>query len=85
VAVKRIFAPDTQVVKRAEIPPVHVKKAVWHPNADRRYAVIVFAQDEEAIELREGDAIGPLVVKSIKPSGVLFFHDGVEVRYNVGD
>jgi hypothetical protein len=80
-----LSALDAKLVKRIEVPPIRVNKAVWHPDAARRHAVVTFAQDGEALKLREGDAIGPLVVKSIKPGGVLFYHDGVEVRYNVGD
>jgi hypothetical protein len=77
--------PIPKLSKRAEVPPVRVKKTVWHPDADRRHAVISFASNGETIELKEGDAIGPLIVKSIKPGGVLFYHDGIEIRYNVGD
>jgi hypothetical protein len=80
-----LSALDAKVVRRIEVPPVRVNKAVWHPDAARRHAFVTFAQDGEALKLREGDAIGPLVVKSIKPGGVLFYHDGVEIRYNVGD
>ncbi len=39
---------------------------------------------EEALRLKEGDAIGPLVIKAIKPGSVLFNHDGIEITYNVG-
>jgi hypothetical protein len=35
-------------------------------------------------ELHEGDAIGPLVVSEIEPSGVVFVRDGVELRRRVG-
>jgi hypothetical protein len=37
-----------------------------------------------ARELHEGDAIGPLVVSEIGPSGVVFLLDGVELRRRVG-
>jgi type II secretory pathway component PulC len=73
------------MVERVQVPPVSVKKTVWHPDARRRFAVITFEEDGELLELSEGDAIGPLVVKAIKPSGVLFYHNGVEIRYNVGE
>ena len=36
------------------------------------------------LELKEGDAVGPLVVESIKPGGVFFAHDGVSVLHKVG-
>jgi len=38
----------------------------------------------EVLELNEGDAVGPLVVESIKPGGVYFMHDGVSVLHKVG-
>jgi len=39
---------------------------------------------EEVLRLKEGDAVGPLVVKTINPGSVLFNHDGIEIVYNVG-
>jgi hypothetical protein len=77
--------PDIQVTRRADVPTVRVRKTIWHPRPDRREAVVAFGADGETLNLKEGDAIGPLVVKSIKPGGILFHHEGVEIRYNVGD
>ncbi len=39
---------------------------------------------QEALRLKEGDAVGPLVIEAIRPGGVLFSHDGVEIEYRVG-
>jgi hypothetical protein len=36
-------------------------------------------------EIQEGDAVGPLVVSKIEPSGVVFEHEGIEIRRRVGE
>jgi hypothetical protein len=79
-----IREPEQEVIQRAEIPTLSVQKTIWHPDADRRVAVVKLADAEEALRLKEGDAIGPLVIKAIKPGSVLFNHDGIEIVYNVG-
>ncbi|NNL87294.1 MAG: hypothetical protein HKP27_16655 [Myxococcales bacterium] len=75
--------PETAVV----IPPppdVAVLKTAWHPDAARRSARIEVQGFPEALNLREGDAVGTLVVVSIEPSAVVFLHGGREVRHGVG-
>jgi hypothetical protein len=74
----------SKVIQRAEIPLISVGKTVWHPDADRRSAIVELTESGESLQLKEGDAIGPLVIETIKPSGVLFIHDGVEIEYRVG-
>ena len=74
---------QTQKLVRANVPDVFVSSTVWHPQKDRRLAKVTFAGGA-AQELHEGDAIGPLVVSVIEPSGVIFLHDGVEIRRRVG-
>jgi hypothetical protein len=68
---------------RVSVPSVIVSKTVWHPQADRRVALVAL-EGGDARELHEGDAIGSLVVSKIEPSGVVFVHDGVELRRRVG-
>jgi len=75
---------DQRVVQRAKLPALNVEKTIWHPDADRRVAVVKLIDDEEVLRLKEGDAVGPLVVKTINPGSVLFNHDSIEIRYNVG-
>jgi len=70
-------------VARPEVPGVLVSSTVWHPQRDRRLALVSF-EGGAARELHEGDAIGSLVVSEIGPSGVVFLHDGVELRRRVG-
>jgi hypothetical protein len=77
--------PASSEIARAEIPGLRVERTVWHPTAERRVAVIEFDQSAEHREIREGDAVGPLVVSKIEPSGVVFVHEGVEVRRRVGE
>ena len=69
---------------RPAVPAIRVERTEWHPQADRRVAVIEVAGRPEPLRLREGDAVGPLVVTSIEPSGVVFDHDGVSFRRRVG-
>jgi len=70
-------------VARTIVPDVRVSSTVWHPQRDRRIATVTLAGGAPK-ELHEGDAIGPLVVSLIEPSGVVFVHDGVELRRRVG-
>lgn len=71
-------------IRRPPVPDVYVERTIWHPMAERRVAVIELEGSGEARELHEGDVVGPLVVGKIEPSGVLFLHDGVELRRRVG-
>lgn len=75
---------DRKVIRRAEIPLLSIDKTIWHPDADRRLAIVELTESGEELRLKEGDAVGPLVIKSIRPSGVLFVHDGVQIEYRVG-
>ncbi len=84
-AAARKSEPASGEVARAEVPGLRVERTVWHPIAERRVAVIEFGQSAEHREIREGDAVGPLVVSKIEPSGVVFVHDGVEMRRRIGD
>jgi hypothetical protein len=72
-------------IARAEIPGLRVERTVWHPVAERRVALIELDQSAERREIREGDAVGPLVVSEIEPSGVVFVHEGVEMRRRIGE
>ncbi len=75
---------EKKVVQRAKLPALSVEKTIWHPDADRRVAIVKLIGAEGALRLKEGDAVGPLVVEVIKPGSVLFNHDGIEIQYNVG-
>jgi hypothetical protein len=79
-----IREPEQEVIQRAEIPTLNIEKTIWHPDADRRVAVVKLVDAEEILRLKEGDAVGPLVVKAIKPGSVLFNYNGIEIVYNVG-
>jgi hypothetical protein len=69
---------------RAFVPSVLVVRTVWHPSAERRVAEIEVEGRPEPLLLHEGDAVGPLVVSEIEPSGVVFLHDEVELRRRIG-
>jgi len=79
-----IQEPAQEVVQRAKLPTLSVEKTIWHPDADRRVAVVKLIDAEGVLRLKEGDAVGPLVVQVIKPGSVLFNYDGIEIVYNVG-
>jgi hypothetical protein len=73
-----------KTIVRAQLPELTVASTTWHPDARRRFAVVNLTESDEELRLREGDAVGPLVVEMIEPGGVFFAHDGIAVRYNVG-
>jgi hypothetical protein len=75
---------ESESILRSPVPTVYVERTIWHPMAERRVAVIVLEGNDETLKLHEGDAVGPLVVGKIEPSGVFFVHDGVELRRRVG-
>jgi len=76
--------PEKKVVQRAKLPALSIQKTIWHPDTERRIAIVKLGDAEEVLRLKEGDAVGPLVIESIQPGSVLFNHDGIEIRYNVG-
>jgi len=76
--------PEHKTIVRAQLPELSVASTTWHPDARRRSAVVNLTDSNEELLLREGDAVGPLVVEMIEPGGVFFAHDGIAVRYNVG-
>lgn len=79
--------PKPAPPKVAVVPPppvVHVVGTIWHPRTDRRSARVEVEGFSEPLELREGDAVGVLVVVEIQPSAVIFLHGGIRLRRNVG-
>jgi hypothetical protein len=81
------ISDDFAVVQRTRIPSVLVTQTIWHPRAERRIALIerLDASDgDELLRMREGDRIGSLELVSIEPAGVVFVHDGIELRRRVG-
>jgi len=70
---------------RSLAPDVYVERTEWHPLAERRVAFVEYGGSGEAVELREGDVIGSLVVGEIEPTGVHFMHDGSDLRRRVGE
>lgn len=82
-------APQAEPVGRAAepaaspAPEAHVESTTWHPDPSRRRAV-VSAGGRAAVTLREGDAIGELVVLRVEPSAVVFLYQGREIARRVG-
>jgi len=79
-----IKEPTKKTIARAKIPKLSIEKTIWHPDVNRRVALVKLLEVDEVVRLKEGDAVGPLVVIDINPGSVLFTHDDVEIRYNVG-
>jgi hypothetical protein len=73
-----------EIAARASLPSLVVERTLWHPSAGRRLAVLEVEGRAGPVELREGDAVGDLVVLQIDPGGVVFLHRGVEIRRRVG-
>ncbi len=61
-----------------------MERTTWHPTPERRAARVVVEGFADPLELREGDAVGVLVVSEIQPSGVVFLHGGTKLRRKVG-
>ena len=80
--VRRVDLPR---IAKPAIPDVSVLRTAWHPQPERRSARIQLAKSEDVMTLREGDAVGSLVVKEITPSSVLFAAGDVELRRRVGN
>jgi hypothetical protein len=64
---------------------VVVTSTQWHPDQARRTTSVELEGRDEPLQLRIGDAVGPLVVQRIDPSGVVFRMGDVEIRRRVGE
>ena len=71
-------------IDRRGLPDVLVRRTTWHPTPDRRSASVRVGATGQELTLREGDAVGGLVLKEISPSSVLFEAGEVEIRRRVG-
>jgi hypothetical protein len=69
---------------RPGLPELTIIRTAWHPAADRRSAKIRLEATDEILNLREGDAVGGLVIQEISPSAVVFKAGDVEIRRRVG-
>jgi hypothetical protein len=71
-------------VKPVPIPSVVVQRTIWHPDSSQRTAEVRLKGEPTPLTLREGDAVGTLVVLRIEPSGVVFLNDRVEIHQRIG-
>jgi outer membrane biosynthesis protein TonB len=74
----------SESMDRPGLADVTVLRTSWHPSPERRSARVRVVETDETLTLREGDAIGGLVLREIKPSSVLFQAGDVEIRRKVG-
>jgi hypothetical protein len=80
-------SPDPSPIEhlnRRALPELTIIRTAWHPSADRRSAKIRLEDTDEILNLREGDAVGGLVIREISPSAVVFKAGDVEIRRRVG-
>ncbi|MEN8161966.1 MAG: hypothetical protein ABFS41_17995 [Myxococcota bacterium] len=61
-----------------------VERTRWHPSAERRRAWVDVEGMSGVRELGEGEAVGALVVKEIRPSSVVFLHGADTLTRRVG-
>jgi hypothetical protein len=64
--------------------PVRVERTQWHPSPERRVAWVEVEGVTALREVREGERVGPYVVRKIEPAAVLFADGSVELRREVG-
>ena len=76
-------APAPRHVAR-ETAPVRVARTLWHPSPERRLAWVEVEGQTALREVREGERVGPYVVREIEPTAVLFADGDVEMRREVG-
>jgi hypothetical protein len=86
IALVEVAAAPLPVIVRDPVPSVVVRRTIWHPKRERRRAELSLLEGGETriVELREGQSIGPLELAEIGPTGVIFLHEGVEIRRRVG-
>jgi hypothetical protein len=79
-------APKAKPKPKVAALPVdlRVQRTIWHPKPERRSAFVTIPDRADAVELREGDRLEDLVVARIEPGGVVFLHEGQELRRGVG-
>ncbi len=65
-------------------PAVLVERTSWHPKPERRIAWVQ-VEGLATRELHEGDVVGVLVVKEIRPSAVVFQHGADTLQRRVGE
>jgi hypothetical protein len=75
---------EPRAAAAAPAPEVWVERTQWHPTPAKRSALVRVGEDAP-LEVREGDEVGGVVVKEIRPSGVLFLHAGAEFKRAVGE
>jgi hypothetical protein len=76
---------DIPTARVARSPsPVRVERTQWHPSPERRVAWVEVEGVTALREVREGERVGPYVVRKIEPAAVLFADGSVELRREVG-
>ena len=64
--------------------PVRVERTLWHPSPERRVAWVEVEGVTALREVREGERVGPYIVREIEPAAVRFADGSVELRREVG-
>jgi hypothetical protein len=74
----------------AEVPPplaagIRIEQTLWHPQPDRRVAVLTLDGGDALVRVQEGDTVRELLVSEIEPSGVVFTYRGERSRLGLGE
>lgn len=64
--------------------PVRVVRTSWHPRADRRAAWVAIG-GADPHEVREGEWVGSLEIRTIEPDGILFADGPILVHRRIGE
>jgi hypothetical protein len=72
-----------EVLEREPIPTLRVTRTIWHPDPDRRVAVVQLL-GRPPQRLAEGDVVAGFAVVQIGLSDVEFERDGVVLQRRVG-
>jgi hypothetical protein len=64
--------------------PVRVVRTSWHPHPDRRAAWVAIG-GADAREVREGEWVGALEIRTIEPDGILFADGPLLVHRSIGE
>ena len=75
---------ETEAAPAPRGAAVHVDRTQWHPTPERRVAWVEVEGASSLREVREGERIGPYVVRQIEPAAVVFSEGSVQVRREVG-
>ncbi len=76
--------PAARVTRSQRQAPIRVERTQWHPSPERRVAWVEIDGVTALREVREGERVGPYVVRVIEPAAVSFADGSSLLRREVG-